>query len=134
VAGLKICTDGDAHYDEEIGGWSWQSYPLTHMAGFSREVALTKVSARAGASVTGSGRVTPASRSRPRRSRQLAPRLMLRLVMLAPRARIFLRRIRSGTNFLTLSVKYLTGFNRLLTDAPTWADGPVHQLGGSHGT
>ena len=41
VAGLDICTDGDAHYDEEIGGWSWQSYPLTHMAGFSREVALT---------------------------------------------------------------------------------------------
>jgi 5-methyltetrahydropteroyltriglutamate--homocysteine methyltransferase len=41
VAGLDICTDGDAHYDEEIAGWSWQSYPLTHMAGFSREVALT---------------------------------------------------------------------------------------------
>jgi 5-methyltetrahydropteroyltriglutamate--homocysteine methyltransferase len=41
VAGLDICTDGDAHYDEEIGGWSWQSYPLTHMAGFSQEVALT---------------------------------------------------------------------------------------------
>jgi len=38
VAGLDICTDGDAHYDEEIGGWSWQSYPLTHLAGFSREV------------------------------------------------------------------------------------------------
>src|SRR5437660_12663959 len=38
VAGLDICTDGDAHYDEEIGGWSWQSYPLTHMAGFSQEV------------------------------------------------------------------------------------------------
>ena len=41
VAGLDICTDGDAHYDEEIGGWSWQSYPLTHMAGFSQEVAVT---------------------------------------------------------------------------------------------
>jgi 5-methyltetrahydropteroyltriglutamate--homocysteine methyltransferase len=41
VAGLDICTDGDAHYDEEIGGFSWQSYPLTHMAGFSREAALT---------------------------------------------------------------------------------------------
>ena len=36
VAGLDICTDGDAHYDEEVGGMSWQSYPLTHMAGFSR--------------------------------------------------------------------------------------------------
>ncbi|MFN3655721.1 MAG: uroporphyrinogen decarboxylase family protein [Pseudolabrys sp.] len=37
VAGLDICTDGDAHYDEEVGGMSWQSYPLTHMAGFSQE-------------------------------------------------------------------------------------------------
>ena len=30
-----ICTDGDAHYDEEVGGMSWQSYPLTHMDGFA---------------------------------------------------------------------------------------------------
>ncbi len=37
IAGLDICTDGDAHYDEEVGGMSWQSYPLTHMSGFSRE-------------------------------------------------------------------------------------------------
>ena len=35
IAGLDIVTDGDAHYDEEVGGMSWQSYPLTHMAGFS---------------------------------------------------------------------------------------------------
>ncbi len=35
VAGLDICTDGDAHYDEQVGGMSWQSYPLTRMAGFS---------------------------------------------------------------------------------------------------
>jgi len=41
IAGLDICTDGDAHYDEEVGGFSWQSYPLRHMAGFSREVRLT---------------------------------------------------------------------------------------------
>ena len=34
IAGLDICTDGDAHYDEEVGGMSWQSYPLTHMDGF----------------------------------------------------------------------------------------------------
>lgn len=34
IAGLDICTDGDAHYDEQVGGMSWQSYPLTHMAGF----------------------------------------------------------------------------------------------------
>jgi 5-methyltetrahydropteroyltriglutamate--homocysteine methyltransferase len=35
VAGLDILTDGDAHYDEEVGGLSWQSYPLTHMDGFA---------------------------------------------------------------------------------------------------
>jgi 5-methyltetrahydropteroyltriglutamate--homocysteine methyltransferase len=35
VAGLDICTDGDAHYDPQVGGMSWQSYPLTHMAGLS---------------------------------------------------------------------------------------------------
>jgi 5-methyltetrahydropteroyltriglutamate--homocysteine methyltransferase len=41
IAGLDICTDGDAHYDEEVGGFSWQSYPLTHMAGMSRDAAPT---------------------------------------------------------------------------------------------
>ena len=35
TAGLDICTDGDAHYDEEVGGMSWQSYPLRHLAGFN---------------------------------------------------------------------------------------------------
>ncbi len=35
TAGLDIVTDGDAHYDDEVGGLSWQSYPTTHMAGFS---------------------------------------------------------------------------------------------------
>jgi 5-methyltetrahydropteroyltriglutamate--homocysteine methyltransferase len=35
MAGLDICTDGDAHYDEQVGGMSWQSYPLTHMGGFA---------------------------------------------------------------------------------------------------
>src|SRR3977135_1968615 len=37
TAGLDILTDGDAHYDEEVGGMSWQSYPLTHMDGFAAE-------------------------------------------------------------------------------------------------
>jgi len=37
MAGLDIVTDGDAHYDEEVGGMSWQSYPLTHMDGFARQ-------------------------------------------------------------------------------------------------
>jgi len=36
VAGIDICTDGDAHYDEEVGGQSWTSYPLFHMEGFAR--------------------------------------------------------------------------------------------------
>jgi len=36
TAGLDICTDGDAHFDEQISGMSWQSYPLTHISGFSR--------------------------------------------------------------------------------------------------
>jgi 5-methyltetrahydropteroyltriglutamate--homocysteine methyltransferase len=40
TAGLDICTDGDAHFDEQVGGMSWQSYPLTHMAGFSKEASL----------------------------------------------------------------------------------------------
>jgi 5-methyltetrahydropteroyltriglutamate--homocysteine methyltransferase len=35
TAGLDICTDGDAHYDEQVAGMSWQSYPLTHMDGFA---------------------------------------------------------------------------------------------------
>lgn len=39
TAGLDIVTDGDAHFDEQISGMSWQSYPLTHMAGFSKEAA-----------------------------------------------------------------------------------------------
>jgi 5-methyltetrahydropteroyltriglutamate--homocysteine methyltransferase len=37
TAGLDIVTDGDAHFDEQISGMSWQSYPLTHMAGFSKK-------------------------------------------------------------------------------------------------
>ena len=36
TAGLDICTDGDAHYDEQVGGQSWTSYPLFHMDGFDR--------------------------------------------------------------------------------------------------
>src|SRR5215469_11807821 len=39
VAGLDIVTDGDAHFDQQISGMSWQSYPLTHMAGFSKDAA-----------------------------------------------------------------------------------------------
>jgi 5-methyltetrahydropteroyltriglutamate--homocysteine methyltransferase len=33
AAGLDVLTDGDAHYDEEVAGNSWVSYPLLRMAG-----------------------------------------------------------------------------------------------------
>ena len=36
VAGLDIFTDGDSHFDEEIAGQSWTSYPITHMDGFDQ--------------------------------------------------------------------------------------------------
>ena len=36
IAGLDIATDGDAHFDPEVGGQSWTSYPLRHMGGFDR--------------------------------------------------------------------------------------------------
>jgi 5-methyltetrahydropteroyltriglutamate--homocysteine methyltransferase len=37
TAGIDICTDGDAHYDEEIAGMSWQSYAPAHMQGFDQD-------------------------------------------------------------------------------------------------
>jgi 5-methyltetrahydropteroyltriglutamate--homocysteine methyltransferase len=37
TAGLDIVTDGDAHFDDQVGGMSWQSYPLTHMSGLSAQ-------------------------------------------------------------------------------------------------
>ena len=37
AAGLDIVTDGDAHFDDQVGGMSWQSYPLTHMSGLSAQ-------------------------------------------------------------------------------------------------
>ena len=36
VAGLDIVTDGDAHYDDQVAGFSWQSYAPWRMAGFDR--------------------------------------------------------------------------------------------------
>jgi 5-methyltetrahydropteroyltriglutamate--homocysteine methyltransferase len=36
TAGLDICTDGDAHYDEQVAGMSWQSYAPAHMTGFDK--------------------------------------------------------------------------------------------------
>jgi 5-methyltetrahydropteroyltriglutamate--homocysteine methyltransferase len=37
LAGIDICTDGDAHYDEQVAGFSWQSYAPNRMAGFSTD-------------------------------------------------------------------------------------------------
>jgi len=34
LAGLDIVTDGDAHFDDDVGGQSWTSYPPYHMSGF----------------------------------------------------------------------------------------------------
>jgi len=36
AAGLDIVTDGDAHFDQDVGGQSWTAYPTRHMAGFER--------------------------------------------------------------------------------------------------
>jgi 5-methyltetrahydropteroyltriglutamate--homocysteine methyltransferase len=35
TAGLDICTDGDAHFDDQVAGMSWQGYAPTHMTGFA---------------------------------------------------------------------------------------------------
>jgi 5-methyltetrahydropteroyltriglutamate--homocysteine methyltransferase len=35
LAGIDICTDGDAHYDAQVAGLSWQSYAPFRMQGFS---------------------------------------------------------------------------------------------------
>jgi len=34
LAGLDILTDGDARFDDDIGGQSWTRYPAMHMDGF----------------------------------------------------------------------------------------------------
>jgi len=34
LAGLDILTDGDARFDDDIGGQSWTRYPAMHMEGF----------------------------------------------------------------------------------------------------
>ena len=41
VAGLDICTDGDAHFDDQVAGMSWQSYAPTHMSGFAPVPEMT---------------------------------------------------------------------------------------------
>ena len=43
TAGLDILTDGDAHFDEQTGAMSWQSYPLTHMAAFLNRLSRVPI-------------------------------------------------------------------------------------------
>lgn len=37
IAGLDIVTDGDAHFDSDVGGQSWTNYPPRHMGGFNHD-------------------------------------------------------------------------------------------------
>ena len=37
MAGLDIVTDGDAHFDSDVGGQSWTNYPPRHMGGFDND-------------------------------------------------------------------------------------------------
>ena len=42
MAGLDIVTDGDAHFDSDVGGQSWTNYPPRHMGGFDRDPQPTR--------------------------------------------------------------------------------------------
>jgi hypothetical protein len=44
--GLDIVSDGDAHFDSDVGGQSWTSYPPRHMGGFDKNPQPTPVSCR----------------------------------------------------------------------------------------
>jgi 5-methyltetrahydropteroyltriglutamate--homocysteine methyltransferase len=46
LAGLDIVTDGDAHFDDDVGGQSWTSYPPYHMSGFDHGRPLQSPAAR----------------------------------------------------------------------------------------
>lgn len=41
IAGLDIVTDGDAHFDSDVGGQSWTNYPPRHMGGFDHNPQAT---------------------------------------------------------------------------------------------
>jgi 5-methyltetrahydropteroyltriglutamate--homocysteine methyltransferase len=46
LAGLDIVTDGDARFDDDVGGQSWTRYPTQHMSGFDHaDPVLAKVGA-----------------------------------------------------------------------------------------
>src|SRR5476649_1062245 len=41
MAGLDIVTDGDAHFDSDVGVQSWTNYPPRHMGGFDKNPQQT---------------------------------------------------------------------------------------------
>jgi 5-methyltetrahydropteroyltriglutamate--homocysteine methyltransferase len=48
LAGLDIVTDGDAHFDDDVGGQSWTSFPPMHMAGFDHANPIATPAGRGG--------------------------------------------------------------------------------------
>jgi 5-methyltetrahydropteroyltriglutamate--homocysteine methyltransferase len=48
TAGLDIVTDGDARFDDDVGGHSWFSYPANRMAGLAGARAFTTDEDRSG--------------------------------------------------------------------------------------
>jgi len=48
ISGLDIVTDGDAHFDSDVGGQSWTNYPPRHMGGFDRFAARMTPAGRGG--------------------------------------------------------------------------------------
>lgn len=48
IAGLDILTDGDAHFDSDVGGQSWTAYPTRHMGGFERFNPLPTLAGKGG--------------------------------------------------------------------------------------
>ena len=48
IAGLDIVTDGDAHFDSDVGGQSWTNYPPRHMGGFDRHNPKPAVAGKGG--------------------------------------------------------------------------------------
>ncbi len=37
VGNEHVLTDGDAHFDNDVGGQSWTNYPTRHMSGFNND-------------------------------------------------------------------------------------------------
>jgi 5-methyltetrahydropteroyltriglutamate--homocysteine methyltransferase len=48
IAGLDIVTDGDAHFDDDVGGQSWTAYPPNHMSGLDIDHPVATPAGRGG--------------------------------------------------------------------------------------